>query len=181
MLQCGPNSQNLTPSSHCCLTRQPPFLHARCNCRPFVFIVVWCIARQADHNGETVKYFHNYILVLSQFRTPYCTNLRQYSNWPKRGGPHDNALILYCTYIFASTFCARKFYRPITLQPSVATATCRKACFTQMVLLQYKTKPYLGFQTKNGLKKLLFIWNEIWNWYINCESRLVFDNPKSRI
>ena len=24
MLQCGPNSQNFIPSSHCCLTRQPP-------------------------------------------------------------------------------------------------------------------------------------------------------------
>ena len=30
-------------------------LHARCNWRPFVFIVVWCIARQADRNGEAVN------------------------------------------------------------------------------------------------------------------------------
>ena len=32
-------------------------LHARCNCRPLVFIIVWCSARQADCNGETVKHF----------------------------------------------------------------------------------------------------------------------------
>ena len=68
-------------------------LHARCNCRPFVFVVVWCIARQVDRNGETLKHFHNCIKVLSQFRTPHCTNLRQYSNSPKRGGAHDNAQI----------------------------------------------------------------------------------------
>jgi len=36
-------------------------------------------------------FFHNCINVLSQFRTPYCTNLRQYSDRPKRGGAHDNA------------------------------------------------------------------------------------------
>jgi len=29
-------------------------LNARSNCLPCVFIVVWCIARQADRNGETV-------------------------------------------------------------------------------------------------------------------------------
>ena len=54
-------------------------LHARCNCRPFVFIVVWCITRQTDRNGFTVKHFHNCSKVLSQFRIPYCTNLQQYS------------------------------------------------------------------------------------------------------
>jgi len=68
-------------------------LHARCNYRPFVFIVVWCIARQADRNDEVVKHFHICIKVLSQFRTPYCTNLRQYSKRPKRGGAHDNVHI----------------------------------------------------------------------------------------
>ena len=31
-------------------------LHARCNCQPFVFIGVWCLASQADGNGETVKH-----------------------------------------------------------------------------------------------------------------------------
>jgi len=45
-------------------------LHARCNCWCFVFIVVWCIARQADRNGETVKHFHNCIKMLLQFHTP---------------------------------------------------------------------------------------------------------------
>jgi len=52
-------------------------LHARCNCRPFVFIVDCCIARQADRNGQTVKHFHICIKVLSQFGTLYYTNLRQ--------------------------------------------------------------------------------------------------------
>ena len=56
--------------------------------------------------------------------------------------------------------------RPITLQPFVAITTCRKTCFSQMVLLHYKAKPHLGFQnlgchckilgrhfdTQNGLK-----------------------------
>jgi len=65
-------------------------LHARCNYWPFVFIIVWCIARQADRNGETVKHFHNCIEVILQVCTPYCNNLRQYSNRPKRGGVHDN-------------------------------------------------------------------------------------------
>jgi len=51
----------------------------------------WCIARQADGNGETVKHYHNCTKVLSQFRTPYCTNLRQYSKRRKEGGAHDNA------------------------------------------------------------------------------------------
>jgi len=53
----------------------------------------WCIARQANRNGETVKHFHNYINVLSRLRTPYCTNLRQYSKRPKRGVAHDYAQI----------------------------------------------------------------------------------------
>ena len=91
MLQHGPKSQNLTPSSHSCLTRQPPCFACAlqaCNCRLFI-IVVWCTARQNDRSGETVKHYHNCINVLSQFRA-YCTNLRQYSNRPKRGDTHDN-------------------------------------------------------------------------------------------
>jgi len=64
-----------------------------CNCGSFAFIVVWCIARQADRNGETVNQFHNCIEVLSQLRTPCCTILRQYSNRSKRGGAYDNAQI----------------------------------------------------------------------------------------
>jgi len=55
-------------------------LHARCNCRLLFFIVVWCIARQVDRNGETVKHFrYNCIEVFLQFRITYCTNPRQYS------------------------------------------------------------------------------------------------------
>jgi len=43
----------------------------------------------------------------------------------------------------------------MTLQPSVAIATCRKICFPQFVLLQYKTKPYLGFQNLGCHSKIL--------------------------
>ena len=35
-------------------------LNARCNCRRSVLVVVWCIAMQADRNGETVKHAHNW-------------------------------------------------------------------------------------------------------------------------
>ena len=73
-------------------------LHARCNCQPFVFTVVWCTARQADRNGETVNHFHNCIKVLSRFRTPYCTNMRLENNRPKRGGVHDTAQIPYLQF-----------------------------------------------------------------------------------
>jgi len=69
-------------------------LNARCNCRPFVLVVVWCIARQADRNGETVKHFHNcsaFLQSVFEVMLLYCANLRQYSKRPKRGGIHDNA------------------------------------------------------------------------------------------
>ena len=93
LLQCGISLFILTAAS----LENHPVLNARCNCRPFVLVVVWCIARQADRNGETVKHFHNcsvfFCIVFSQFCTPYCTNLRQYSKRPKRGGTHDNAAI----------------------------------------------------------------------------------------
>ena len=113
-------------------------LHARCNCRLFVFVVIWWIAKQADRNGETVKHFSNCIKVFSQFRTTYCTNLRKESNRPKRGGPHGKAQIPHLAYNFRSQILCQK----ITSQPSVAIATCRKTCFRQIVLLQYKAKPY---------------------------------------
>ena len=123
-------------------------LHARCNCRPFVFIVFWCIARQADRNGETVKHFHNCIKVLSQFRIPYYPNLRQDSKRLKR-------CAWLCTdtkfRIFASNFCDRKLCR----QPSVAIAACRKTCLSQIVLLQYQAKPYLDFQNLGWHCKIL--------------------------
>jgi len=57
--------------------------------------------------------------------------------------------------IFVSNFCAGKLCRPITLQPSVAIAMCRKACFPQIVLLQYKAKPHLGFQNLGCHFKIL--------------------------
>ena len=78
----------------------------------------------------------------------------------------------YQTYNFASNFCARKL--PVTLQPSVVIDASRKTCLSQIVLLQCKAKPYLGFQnlgchfdTHKRLKKTLvnafhtgFIWCE---------------------
>jgi len=56
------------------------------------------------------------------------------------------------------------------LQPSVVIATCRKTYLSQIILLQYKAKPYpdcqnlwchckivgCHFDTKNGLKKHCF-------------------------
>jgi len=57
--------------------------------------------------------------------------------------------------IFASKLCARKFCLPITLQPSIAIATCRKTCFLQIVLLQGKVKPYLGLQNLGCHCKIL--------------------------
>jgi len=36
----GAQTAKIVTCSHCCLTRQPPFLHAHCNCRPSVFIAV---------------------------------------------------------------------------------------------------------------------------------------------
>ena len=41
------------------------------------------------------------------------------------------------------------------LQLSIATATCRKTCLSQIVLLQYKAKPYLGFQNLGCHCKIL--------------------------
>jgi len=114
LIQCSPKSQNLPPSSHYASPDNHLVMRSRYNCRPFVFIVVWYIARQADRNGETAKHSHNCITVLSHFRAPYCTNLRQYSKRLKR-------CAWQCTHtkltIFASNFCARKLCRPITLQP----------------------------------------------------------------
>jgi len=98
MLQCHLNSLNVTPSFSVASLENHLILHACCNCRSFVFIVVWCIARQVDRNGEIVKHFHDCIKVLSQFCTPYCTNLRQYSNRPKRGGADDNTQIPYSQF-----------------------------------------------------------------------------------
>ena len=76
--------------------------------------------------------------VFSQFCTLYCTNRRRYSKRPKRGGARDNAQI-----------------PNLHLQPSVAVATCRKSFFPQFVLLQYKAKPYLGFQNLGCHCKIL--------------------------
>jgi len=122
-------------------------LHARCNCWPFFFIVVWCIARQADRNGETVKHFHNCIKVLSQFRTPYCSNLWQYSNRPRRGGAHDNAQIPYlqCSLPILRHKIKSALW-PITMQPFVAIATCRNTCFPQIVYFNTRRNHNLAFR-----------------------------------
>ena len=94
MLQWGPKSQNLTPCSHCCLTRQP--LCFACALQPPTFCLhCSLIHRQASRwqrwNSKTLC--HNCIKVPLQFRSPYYTNLRQYCKRPKRGGAHDNAQI----------------------------------------------------------------------------------------
>jgi len=94
LLQLDPNSQNLTPSSHCRLTWQPPCFACALQLPTFCLcFLVWCIARQADRNSETAKHPHNCIKVLSQFRTPSGIILRQYSNRPKWGVVPDNAQI----------------------------------------------------------------------------------------
>ena len=79
-------------------------LHAPCNCRLFVFIIVWsviyawCMARQGDRSGETVKHFHNCIKIA--FTVSYTILHRSaavwaiflhYSNRRKGGGAYDNA------------------------------------------------------------------------------------------
>jgi len=86
-------------SSHCCLTRQPP-------CFAFALqLPTFCLHcrlmhRQASRSQcETVKHFHNCIEVLLQFRIPYCTNLRQYSNWG-RNEPMRMTMHRYQTYNF---------------------------------------------------------------------------------
>jgi len=70
-------------------------------------------------------------------------------NWVAHASP--------CTKftIFASNFCTGKLCRLITLQPSVAIPKCRKTCFPQIVVLQYKTKPDLGFQNLGCHCKIL--------------------------
>jgi len=112
---------------HSCLTRQLPCLHARCNLQlpTFVFTVVWCLTRQADRNGETVKHFNNCIKVLSYFLTLY-----------KSAETQQQAEARRCTWqctdgiliISASNFCARELCRSI-IASHVAIATCRKTCF----------------------------------------------------
>jgi len=97
-------------------------LNARCNCRPLVLVVFDAspgkpFATAKQQNTSIIA-----VLFVKCFRSfVHCTNLRQYSKRPKRGGAHDNAQI-----------------PNLQLQPSVAVATCRKTCFPQFVLLQYK-------------------------------------------
>ena len=142
-------------------------LNARCN------FVVWYITRQADRNGETVKHLHNCIRVLSHF--VHCTNIRQYSNRPSRWAWQCTDTILT---ISASHFCASELCQPV-IAAAVTITMCRKTCFRQIVLLQYKAKPcLLGFQnlgchfdTPKRLKntafmthsssRLLFLWRSV--------------------
>ena len=124
---------------------------------------------QADRNSETVKHFHNCIKVLSQLRTPYCTNLPQYSK--KRCAWQCTETILT---IFASNFCARKLRQLMTLQPSVAIAMFGKTCFPQkrftskqgkIISLAFRIQGVIAkfwgviFTPKNSLKRTLtFEW-----------------------
>ena len=156
LLPCGPNSQNLTPSSHCYLTRQPPCFACPLQLPTFCLHAVWCMMHRHASRSQrwNSKTFHNCMKVLSQFRIPYCTNLRQYSKKPKRGGAHDNAQIPSLQFSLP-TSAPEKCVRLLTLQPSVAMATGRKTCFPQIVLLQYKAKPYLDFQNLGCNCKIL--------------------------
>ena len=61
----------------------------------------------------------------------------------------------YPIYNFRFQLLRQKMFRPITLQPSVAIATCRKTSFPKIVLLRYKAKPYLGFQNLGCHCKIL--------------------------
>jgi len=80
--------------------------------------------------------------VLSHFRTLYKFAAVQKEAEARR-------CAWQCTYtiltISASNFCARDLCRPF-IASHVAIATCRKACLSQIVLLQLKAKPYLDFQ-----------------------------------
>jgi len=48
LLQCGPNNQNLTPYSHCCLTRQPPCFECTLQLPTFCPCTVSLMHRQAS-------------------------------------------------------------------------------------------------------------------------------------
>jgi len=130
---------------------QPPILHARYNCRPSVFIVVGCTARQADRNSETVKHFRNCIFRSFAHHTIQISGsivTGRSERWARQCADTKLSISAY-------NFCARKLCRPITLQPSVAIATCRKTNFPQFVLIQYKAKPYFGFQNLGCHCKIL--------------------------
>ena len=129
------------------------FLHAHCNCRPSVFIEVQCIARQANRNGEIVKHFYNCIKVLSQFRTPYCTHLWQYSKRPKRGGAHDNVQIPNLQFRF-------QFLRQKIVSAYNITAVCcnnhvQENMHSSNRFTSIQGKTYLGFQNLGCHCKIL--------------------------
>ena len=117
-------------------------LNARCNCRPFV-LVVWCIARQADRNGERVRHSHNCNIFCKVFCS-FVHRTVQICGGIVRGRSEavPTTMHRYLTY-------------NCRLQPSVAVATCRRTCFLQFVLLQYKAKLYLGFQNLGCHCKIL--------------------------
>ena len=124
--------------------------------------MIWCISRQGDRNGETVKHFHNCIKVLSHFRTLYKSVAVQKQAEARRcAWQCADTILIIC----ASNLCARELCRPI-IAAAVAIVTCKKTYFPQIVLIQYKAKPHLGYQnlgchckilgchfdTQNGLK-----------------------------
>ena len=149
-----PKTPNLTAASHCCLTRQPTCFACALQPRPFVFIVVWCIAREADRNGETVKHFRNCIKCFRSFvhhTVQICGRIVIEAETKRCAWQCTDTIVT----IFASKFCARKLWRLIALRPSVTIATCRKTCSPQIVLLQHKVKSYLGFQNLGCHCKIL--------------------------
>jgi len=85
--------------------------------------------------------------VLLQFRTTYCTNLRQYSKRPKRSSAHNNAQIPSLQVSLPTSApenCVDLQHCSRLLQ--ITIPTCRKTCLSQIVSLKYKANPYFGFQ-----------------------------------
>ena len=146
----APRSKN--HGSHCCLTRQPLCFACAVQLPTFCLHCILIHRQRANRNGETVKHFHNCIKVLSQFRihtVQICGSIAR-----GRSGAHDYAQIPNLQFSLP-TFVPENC-RPVTLQLSVAIAKFRKTCLSQIVLLQYKAKPYLRFQNLGCHYKILW-------------------------
>ena len=105
---------------------------------------------------ETVKQWNTSTIALKCFRSfvhqtvQICPSIVRGRSEAVRMTMHR-----YQTYNFRFQLLRQKLCRPITLHPSVAIATCRKTCFPQISLLQYKSKPHLGFQNLGCRCKIL--------------------------
>ena len=92
-------------------------LHAHCNCQPFVFIVVWCIARPANRNVKA--HFHNCIKIFLQFHTH---NIVQFCGSIVRGQSEAVRMTMhsYQTY----TFCFQLLRQKIESTYDIAAVCC---------------------------------------------------------